>query len=633
MSFATPAALALGLLAIPIILLYLLRLRRKEQPVSSILLWRSLVRDRAANAPWQRLQRNILLLLQLLILAALVLAAARPFIIRPGQVDGNVIILLDISASMATVESGERTRFDEAVNRIEGLIDGLDGTDRMTLIAAGRTPRVLAAATDDKGLLRETLISLAPIPSEVDWPAALALAAATTPGGDSRVIIISDGGLPTDLPAVPGEVTFIPVGSAAANLAITAQGSRAVGDGTELLVSVGNFGPSAAGALLNLYADGVLYDSRRIDVPADDELALTWSLPANVELVSTQLAPTEGTADHLPLDNQAWTVLGGQTARRVLLVGEGNLFLERFFAILPGYEVIRAEAGIDEATADAGAFDLYIFDGVPLPEPLPPGHVLVIDPQASATASETPPAIEVMGTFTNTVVTRLADSPLLADVDWSAVRVAEAAAVSGATLEPLVVAEGGALLLAGEVGGRRVVVLPFDLAASDLPLQIAFPVVMANITAWLNPARTLAAGGAIQPGAILPLIPDARAESIVIEFPDGESRVRPVGAPAESILFAETEQLGVYKVAFREGSGELRDAGRFAVNFFSPAESRIEPRESVSIGQEEITPAPSDVVGRQEIWPAVLVAALGLVLLEWWVAYRPVARRPLVRTR
>ena len=74
MSLFAPAALALGLLALPIVLLYMLRLRRREQTVSSTYLWRTLVQDRAANAPWQRLRRNLLLLLQLLILAALVLS-------------------------------------------------------------------------------------------------------------------------------------------------------------------------------------------------------------------------------------------------------------------------------------------------------------------------------------------------------------------------------------------------------------------------------------------------------------------------------------------------------------------------------------------------------------------------------
>ena len=64
MSFLTPLGLIGGLLAIPIILLYMLRLRRREVTISSTFLWRQVLQDREANSPWQRLRRNLLLLLQ-----------------------------------------------------------------------------------------------------------------------------------------------------------------------------------------------------------------------------------------------------------------------------------------------------------------------------------------------------------------------------------------------------------------------------------------------------------------------------------------------------------------------------------------------------------------------------------------
>ncbi|MBX7253364.1 MAG: VWA domain-containing protein, partial [Candidatus Promineofilum sp.] len=129
MALLAPAALALALLAVPILLLYMLRLRRREQPVSSTWLWRELVRDRAANAPWQRLRRNLLLFLQLLILAALVLALARPALRRPG-LGGNLIVLLDASASMRASD-GRPTRFDDARAAVERLISSLSGDDRL----------------------------------------------------------------------------------------------------------------------------------------------------------------------------------------------------------------------------------------------------------------------------------------------------------------------------------------------------------------------------------------------------------------------------------------------------------------------------------------------------------------------
>ena len=208
MALLAPAALALALLALPIVLLYMLRLRRREQAVSSTWLWRELVRDRAANAPWQRLRRNLLLFLQLAILAVLVLALARPALRRPGLGGGHLIVLLDASASMAATDGGP-TRFDDARATIDRLIGGLSGDDRLTLIRVGRTPQVLAAATADRALLRQVLAAATPDAATADWPAAFALAASTTQGlSQPRIAIVSDGGLPPGLPPLPGEVSF-----------------------------------------------------------------------------------------------------------------------------------------------------------------------------------------------------------------------------------------------------------------------------------------------------------------------------------------------------------------------------------------------------------------------------------------
>ncbi|MCA1598092.1 MAG: BatA domain-containing protein, partial [Chloroflexi bacterium] len=70
MNLLAPAALGLGLLAIPIVAMYILKMRRPPRPVPSTFLWEQVLDDAQANAPWQRLRRNLLLLLQLLALAA-----------------------------------------------------------------------------------------------------------------------------------------------------------------------------------------------------------------------------------------------------------------------------------------------------------------------------------------------------------------------------------------------------------------------------------------------------------------------------------------------------------------------------------------------------------------------------------
>src|SRR3954453_10595576 len=103
-SFVTPlaGAIAAVLSISALLVLYFLKLRRREMAVSSTLLWKKAVQDLQVNAPFQKLRRNLLLLLQLLILLFLLLALARPVThFTPGA--GKIsVILIDRSASMGT---------------------------------------------------------------------------------------------------------------------------------------------------------------------------------------------------------------------------------------------------------------------------------------------------------------------------------------------------------------------------------------------------------------------------------------------------------------------------------------------------------------------------------------------------
>ena len=104
MSFLAPLALA-GLLFLPVVLaMYLLKLRRDEAVVPSTMLWQKLVADVEANAPWQKLRRSLLLLLQLLLVLILVLLAARPFVERPAGLAGDIVLVIDTSASMQATD-------------------------------------------------------------------------------------------------------------------------------------------------------------------------------------------------------------------------------------------------------------------------------------------------------------------------------------------------------------------------------------------------------------------------------------------------------------------------------------------------------------------------------------------------
>jgi hypothetical protein len=623
MSFLTPAFLALGALAVPVILLYMLRLRRREVMVSSTMLWQKLLRDREANAPWQKLRRNLLLFLQLLILAGLVLALARPYLPIPSVINGSVVVLLDASASMQATDA-EPSRFEAAKEETRRLIGDLGGSSQMTIIQAGLTPTVLTPAANDKVALRQAVEAAQPENGAADWGAALALAAGAVQGSDNgRILLISDGGLPDDLPPLPVEVTYIPIGSSGENLAITALATRATEQGIQLFASVSNEGETDQDVLLSLTLDDVLYDSRRISVPAGSTASATWELPEGTAVIQAQLS--EQADDNLALDDTAWAVHEGGVSNRVLLVTDGNLFLEQAYSVLPGIEAFKAPPDTDLIYNEDGtpAFDLYVFDSVPLPDPPPDADMLIINPPLSAASSEAA-LLTVTGTFSDTVAVRLADSPLLQFVDWRNVNIREAKNVVAPWAETLVEGEGGPLLLAGERNGRRLAILPFSLNDSDLPLQIAFPILMANITDWLNPGRVFDTPTGLQPGDPVTIVPGASATAVLIAKPDGTNWTADVAE--EPIFFTETGQLGLYQVTLRDDNGD-RAAGSFAVNLFNPAESRIVPQESVQVGQVSVDTAVAENIGQRELWPWLAAAALLILLAEWWVHFRGV-RRP-----
>src|SRR3981081_439458 len=124
MSLLTPLALALGVTLPIVVVFYLLKVRRHDEEVSSTFLWNDLIRDLAAHEPLQRLKWSLLLILQLLALALITLAVARPFSEQPGQKPVQAILLVDGSASMQA-QDVQPSRFAKAVEAARGTLDGL----------------------------------------------------------------------------------------------------------------------------------------------------------------------------------------------------------------------------------------------------------------------------------------------------------------------------------------------------------------------------------------------------------------------------------------------------------------------------------------------------------------------------
>src|SRR5690606_32099669 len=114
---------------------YFLKLRRPRAEVPSLALWRQVMNDQRVNSPFQKFKRNLLLLFQLLLLLALTLAAAQPFVRGDAANADYVPVLIDQSASMAALDrQGGTSRLDEAKDEIRQLIDDLLPGQRLSII-------------------------------------------------------------------------------------------------------------------------------------------------------------------------------------------------------------------------------------------------------------------------------------------------------------------------------------------------------------------------------------------------------------------------------------------------------------------------------------------------------------------
>jgi Ca-activated chloride channel family protein len=628
MSFLAPLALALAALGVPILILYMLKLRRQEHAVSSTMLWQQVLRDQHANAPWQRLRRNLLLLLQLLLLFLLVLALGRPYSEISRRAQGNIVVLLDASASMQATDV-KPSRFEAARTRCRQLVDGLGANDTMTLIAVADVPHVLSSLTNDRAVLRQALSSASVTNTQADWEAAAILAAASArQAARTTVVVLSDGGLPADLPSLPGTVQYVPIGITGENLAIAA---LAIADasppgagagGPVAFVRVSNLGAQPATPLVELYTDGALFDARTLSLPPGQEGSISWNdLPLETHHVQVRLAED----DALAPDNTAWAVRAQSRRSTAILATPGNTFLERAVGLVPHLDPITVR--VTETLTNAQIVQpttppaLTIYDGV-LPERLPSeGSLLFVNPPASTAL------FTVRGTLAQPQIAEvMAGSPLLQYVDLDQTHIARAQQIDApGWAQPLVSAQGGPLLLAGEVGGQRVAILAFDLHQSNLPLQIAFPILVANLGNWLAPASpvetpAVAQGiAALRPGMPVVLWPPIGVSEVVVRSPSGVAWTYPVES-SEPIPFGETQELGIYQVEQRK-EGEMVQA-QFAVNLFSEAESDIEPRDRITIGEAPIQGLQTEDIGRREWWRWPAIAGLVVLLVEWIVYWR-----------
>jgi len=181
----------------------------------------------------------------------------------------------------------------------------------------------------------------------------------------------------------------------------------------------------------------------------------------------------------------------------------------------------------------------------------------------------------------------------------------------GDEVKPILYARGSPIISTLETGRLRAVHLGFDLLDTDLPLRVAFPILMSNILEWLSPRQGAFVSHQVQAGAPYFVDIEGMASEVNVRKPSGEWVKMPV--TENPLAIRDTSQVGVYTV--RAG----KRTQRFAVNLVSQGESDILPKLTVpTTGVAQAASLSTQETVNQPLWPYFVVLAFVLTLLEWY---------------
>ncbi len=506
MSLLLPAGLAALVLAVPIVVLHMLTPRRPPTPVSSLLHWDGLKHSITATEPWQRLRWSLLLVLQLLVVALMAFALARPAILEESDLAEHTVFIVDASGSMAAID-GDPDRLGTAVEEAKRLRSELPDQGIASLIVASPQPTVLVTQSSDEEEFSRAVDMVRTNGGRADYETTFALAESLVlPERDTDFVLISDGQLDeTEQRLAPLGTRFVPVGQTDTNRAITDLSVNGGPGGLQARVTIESTGGPDAVQVLRLDVDGITVLSQEIEIPGGGVVEDNFELPTGRRVA----AYLDG-EDLLAYDNQRFVgapVVGDLKAR---VDGEATFFIDQLLAAIPG---------VDFEVAPGEDVDFEIYAGVAVPaEPTTP--FIAIDAPGGA------PGIVPVGRIEDPIPTLVANDPLLEDIDVSRIAIAEAQKLQVNRGDIVLGAPGAPLIVAGEANDVPFYYIAFTLEQSNLPVDIAYPIIGARMVGRLGAAEgvadALTVGERIPIGGTGGTVIDPRGNETLVSLGDSE---------------------------------------------------------------------------------------------------------------
>jgi len=650
MEWLTPmTALYAAAVSVPLLLLlYFLKLKRREQIVSSTLLWKRAVQDLQVNAPFQRLRRNILLLLQLLVLLALLLALAGPILSLIAGPASRYVILIDRSASMNSTDI-KPSRLEAAKEQAKIFVESMrnkafyslrDDSDQTMVIAFDNNAKVMCNFTSDKKQLNRAIDAVTPSDGASSLAEAIVVAQAfaQSPGVEAdflsaeepaQLVLFSDGQI-RDLDQIvvgADELTFHCMGESQQNVAVIAMQARRSYENPEevnVFATLANYDTAPITCDVQLSINNNVRAVKSVTVPPQrtDEssdavipgkLAVDFSLSyPEAGVLEVRKLTGSGETDCLSCDDAAWAILPAPKKLSVLLVTAGNKVLESALQACPLAKLdLQSPAQFDSTDPNdlsiEQRYDMIVLDNY-VPAELPKCRYLVF--------GRPPDGIDVTASeqLENQVVVDWRNKhPVLKYVDLTNLFVAKCykmilprdadvlAEFNETPAMALVRRNGSVFLLAG-----------FDILQSNWPFEPGFVLFCYNAAGFLG--LQLGSGQEMNLKVGEPIVVDGLDGQITAQIDGpGFSGTEIKSSVSGSLRFPGTDRAGTYRLSIGEQPDRF-----FAVNLLDPKESSIEPVREITLSGQQVQAEEQELSrANLPLWPFLVGLALVLVCLEW----------------
>ncbi|HEU0037323.1 MAG TPA: VWA domain-containing protein [Kofleriaceae bacterium] len=670
-------SIAAGVLAVGA---YIIKMRRRRFEVPFSHLWRRVLEQKDANALWKQLKRLVSLLLILLILGLILFSALDPTLGAIDREARSVVILVDASASMKTMDGnddGDQSRIAVAKRKAKDLIESMGGGDVAMVMKVDGQATPMSRFSSDGPMLSKIVDGIEASDTPADLTRALGAAAdALRDRPNPLIVIVSDGAYPeqqlelvswdpnkplasdapkpADKDAKPDpkakpqqpvknlaavdlskiDVRYLAVGKRSDNVGIVAFNVRryiANKAAYEVYIEVQNFGTEPAHRKLALSNGATVVDLKPLDLaPGQRKKQIYSKLPATIDnRLNAELRPVEGPggSDAFALDDRAYALLPARKKQKVLMVTTDNLFLEGALLVYENVDPLKVTPEQYEKNPSvADSMDVVIFDDyTPAVVPPPPASLLYFHPSGEHSP------FKVRTELASPRITEIDEGhPVMRWVTMSDVYMDKSAvfAIDPKKAESAVAYFVRDPIIAAKRDGRRkILAFGFSLPASgresatDLPMRVAFPMLLVNTLDWFAGDQTdLLTTYPTGTRERVPLDGVVGANEADIQAPDSSITKTPV---IDGLATFYGSHVGYYKLTALSPAAKPLASIELAANLASPSESDIAPSAQLNLGGKQLeAPEKFAISHSRKIWIYLVFLAMALVAMEWITYHR-----------